>query len=55
MTIRKEIDLDAPLTTEQKQMFEALKTRPVQPDEDCPELTAEQLSQLVRVSEIFSG
>ena len=29
MTIRKEIDLDAPLTTEQKQMFEALKTRPL--------------------------
>ena len=55
MTIRKEIDLNAPLTTEQKQMLEALKTRPVQPDEDCPELTAEQLSQLVRVSEIRRG
>lgn len=55
MTIRKEIDLDVPLTTEQKKMLEALKTRTVQPNEDCPELTAEQLSQLVRVSEIFSG
>ena len=52
MTIRKEIDLDVPLTTEQKKMLEALKTRTVQPNEDCPELTAEQLSQLVRVSEI---
>lgn len=52
MTIRKGIDLNAPLTEEQKEMLEALKTRPVHPDEDCPELTAEQLSQMVRVSEI---
>lgn len=52
MTIRKEIDLNKPLTAEQKQMLETLKTRPVQPDEDCPELTSEQLSQLVRVSEM---
>lgn len=52
MTIRKEIDLNKPLTAEQKQMLEALKTRTVLPDEDCPELTAEQLSQLVRVSEM---
>lgn len=52
MTIRKKIDLNKPLTAKQKQMLEALKTRPVQPDEDCPELTAEQLSQLVRVSEM---
>lgn len=52
MTIRKEIDLNAPLTEEQKEMLEALKTRPVHPDEDCPELTAKQLSQMVRVSEI---
>jgi len=52
MTIRKEIDLNKPLTIEQKQMLDALKTRPVQPDEDCPELTAEQLSKMVRVSEM---
>ena len=52
MTIRKEIDLDKPLTAEQKQLLEALKTRPVQPDEDCPELTADQLRQMVRVSEM---
>ena len=51
MMIRREINLDAPLTEAQKQMLEALKDRPVQPDEDCPELTAEQLSQMVRVSE----
>ena len=52
MTIRKEIDLNKPLTAEQKQMLDALKTRPVQPDEECPELTAEQLSQMMRVSEM---
>jgi hypothetical protein len=52
MTIRKEIDLNQPLTAEQKQMLEELKKRPVHPDEDCPELTAEQLSQLAKVSEM---
>ena len=30
-------------------MLEELKTSPVQPDEDFPELTEEQLSQMVRV------
>lgn len=52
MTIRKEIDLNAPLTNEQKDMLEKLKTRPIQPDEDCPELTADQLSQMIRVAEL---
>lgn len=52
MIIRKEIDLSKPLSDEQKKMLEALKTRQVQPDEDCPELTEEQISKLVRVSEI---
>lgn len=52
MIIRKEIDLDQPLTAEQKKMLEALKTRPILLDEDCPELTTEQLSQLARVSEL---
>lgn len=45
MIIRKEIDLNAPLTDEQKQMLKALKDRPIEFDEDCPELTEEQLSQ----------
>lgn len=52
MTIRKEIDLNKPLSAEQKQMLEALKERSVHPDEDCPELTSEQLRQMVRVSEM---
>ncbi len=51
MIIRREIDLNEPLSEEQKHMLEALKTRPVCPDEDCPELTEEQISQLARVSE----
>lgn len=51
MIIRKEIDFNKPLTDEQKKMLEELKTRPVTPDEDCPELTAEQLKQFARVSE----
>lgn len=51
MIIRKEIDFNKPLTDEQKKMLEELKTRPVTPDDDCPELTAEQLKQFAHVSE----
>ena len=51
MIIRKDIDLSKPLSEEQKKMLESLKSRSVQPDEDCPELTDEQLSQMMRVSE----
>ena len=52
MTIRKEIDLNEPLTANQKEMLAELEARPIQPDEDCPELTAEQLAQMARVSEL---
>lgn len=52
MIIRKKIDLNAPLTDAQKQMLEDLKTRPVQPDEDCPELTPEQFRQMVKASKV---
>ena len=51
MTIRRDIDLNEPVSDEQKQMLEALKTRPVCPDEDCPELTEEQISRFARVAE----
>lgn len=51
MIIRKEIDLNEPLTEAQKQMLEALKDRPIEFDEDCPELTDEQLRQFRRISE----
>ncbi|MBP3760666.1 MAG: BrnA antitoxin family protein [Ruminococcus sp.] len=52
MIIRKEIDFKQPLTEEQKQMLENLKTRPVEPDEDFPELTEEQLAKMKKISEI---
>ena len=51
MTIRKEIDMKKPLTDEQKQMLEALKTRPITPDEDCPELTDDQLKKLAELAQ----
>ena len=51
MIIRKEIDLNDPLTPEQIQMLSALADKPVTPDEDCPELTAEQLAQFQKISE----
>lgn len=51
MIIRKEIDFNKPLTDKQKKMLEELRERPVTPDDDCPELTAEQLKQFARVSE----
>jgi len=50
MTIRKEIDFNKPLTREQIKMLEALEKRQVVPDEDCPELTDEQLSEFRRIS-----
>lgn len=46
MIIRKEIDLNKPLTTTQKEMLQALENRPVTPDKDCPELTEGQLKKL---------
>ncbi len=50
MIVRKEIDLDQPLTPTQVEMLNALESRPISPDEDCPELTTEQLSQFRRIS-----
>lgn len=50
MVIRKEIDLNKPLTPAQIEMLSALATRPFSPSEDCPELTPEQLAKFKRVS-----
>ncbi len=49
MLITKKIDLNKPykLTEEEIAMLKALKDRPVVPDEDCPELTEEQLNEMV--------
>ena len=49
MIIRKDIDLNTPLTTAQAEMLEALADRPVTPDEDCPELTA-QIAQFKQIA-----
>ncbi|MBD5129169.1 MAG: hypothetical protein HDT43_04520 [Ruminococcaceae bacterium] len=50
MIVKKSIDVSQPLTEEQIKMLEALKDRSIVFDEDCPELTEEELSQFERVS-----
>ena len=45
MIIRKEIEPSQPLIPSQVEMLHNLKSRPVFPDEDCPEFTIEQLAQ----------
>ena len=50
MIIRKDIDLNTPLTTAQAEMLEALADRPVTPDEDCPELTPAQIAQFKQIA-----
>lgn len=52
MIIRKEIDLTAPLTEEQILMLKEMDKMPITFDEDCPELTEEQLKQFRRASEV---
>ena len=39
-----------PLTEEEREELRALKNRPIVYDEDCPELTDEQLKQFKRVN-----
>ena len=41
---------DEPLTEEEREEIRALKNRPIVFDEDCPELTKEQLRQFKRVN-----
>lgn len=50
MIVRKEVDLNAPLSDDQKKMLEDLAIRPVCPDEDCPEIdmSEENLSRLIK-------
>ncbi len=50
MIVRKEIDPTQPLTPSQIEMLHNLESRPISPDEDCPELTMEQLAQFRRIS-----
>lgn len=51
MVIRKNIDVSKPLSEKQIEMLNALKDRPIEFDEDCPELTEEELKQFKRISE----
>lgn len=46
--IREKIDRSSPLTKEQLEMLEALKTREVTPDEENPELTDEELHEMIQ-------
>lgn len=39
MIVRKEIDPTQSLTPSQVEMLHNLESRPISPDEDCPELT----------------
>lgn len=50
MLVTKVIDLNAPLTPEQKEELRALKDRPIVFDEDCPPQTEEQLKKFKRVN-----
>lgn len=50
--IRKEIDLDQPLTSRQKQMLQRLSDSPATPGEDFPELTDEELQGFYKLSEM---
>ena len=50
MIVRKEIDLTQPLTPSQVEMLHNLESKPISPDEDCPELTKDQLAQFQRIS-----
>ena len=50
MIVRKEIDLTQPLTPSQVEMLHNLESKPISPDEDCPELTMDQLAQFRRIS-----
>ncbi|MBR1373959.1 BrnA antitoxin family protein [bacterium] len=46
------IDLSKPLTPEQIEELEKAQQMPITFDDDCPELTPEQLKKFRRVSEI---
>ena len=49
--VKKTIDINAPLTAEQKAMLERSASMPVEFDEDCPELTDAELVEFKRVSD----
>ena len=52
MIIKKEIDITKKPTKKQIKMLEELNASPVSYDDDCPELTEEELLQFRRISDI---
>lgn len=50
MIVRKIIDISVPLTEEEREEIRELKNRPIVYDEDCPQLTPEQLKKFKRVN-----
>ena len=50
--VRKEIDVKAKPTKAQMEMLETASKAPITYDDDCPELTAEELSEFKRISEL---
>lgn len=50
MMVYKDIDFSKGLTDEQIAMLEDVADSPVVPDEDCPELTDEQLSKFAEAA-----
>ena len=50
MTVRYTLTRGQPLTPEQIAELDALQDRPIVFDEDCPEMTDEQLRQFKRVN-----
>ena len=52
MIVTYNLNPNTPLTPEQIKRLDALKDRPIVFDEDCPEMTDEQLRQFRRVHPI---
>lgn len=50
MIIRKVIDVNQPLTENQKKMLEAMEARPVVPDDDCPEYSETELQHMMQLA-----
>lgn len=50
MTVYENLNFNDKLTAEQIAMLQELEASPVVPDEDCPELTDEQIAKLAEVA-----
>ena len=49
---RKEIDVNKPLSKKQLKMLEEMEASPITYDEDCPELTEEELLKFRKISDM---